>query len=60
MHNCKDISEMVSKSQDENLSLAKRLSIKIHLILCKKCRNFKDNADTVRKAMQEFNSQDKP
>ena len=40
MLNCKQTTEVVSKGLDRNLSWPERFNLKLHLILCKHCRNY--------------------
>jgi len=40
MLSCKEISHLSSDYIDNNLSLSKRLQMKMHLFMCKKCRSF--------------------
>lgn len=40
MLNCKDASELMSHDIDASLSFGKRLSLRLHLIMCHGCSNF--------------------
>ncbi|MBL0011421.1 MAG: zf-HC2 domain-containing protein [Nitrosomonas sp.] len=40
MLNCKQASQLASRSMDEKLPLWKNMVLKIHLILCRSCTNF--------------------
>ena len=40
MFNCKEVTQRVSRSFDQKLSLAQRMLIWMHLRMCKYCRGF--------------------
>ncbi len=40
MLNCKQTTEVVSKRLDRELSWLQRFNLKLHLIICKHCRNY--------------------
>lgn len=40
MLNCKQTTEVVSKRLDRELSWLERFNLKLHLIICKHCRNY--------------------
>lgn len=37
---CRDISQLISAGMDRNLPLRKRLSIRLHVSMCKYCRRY--------------------
>jgi hypothetical protein len=37
MRSCKDISELVSASLDQDLPLSRRFGVRLHLLMCKPC-----------------------
>ncbi len=39
--NCKEVSEYVLQENNRNFSLSKKLWLKVHLLMCKPCLNFK-------------------
>ncbi|MEE9258764.1 MAG: hypothetical protein V3U37_04405 [Nitrospinaceae bacterium] len=45
---CKDTSPLVSEMTDHNLPLLKRWKVKIHLAICKFCRYYKTQLETIR------------
>jgi hypothetical protein len=40
MFNCKQASELVSQSLDRPLTITERMSVRIHLLICKACARF--------------------
>ncbi len=40
MMNCKQATELVSHNLDSKLSLGRRISLKLHLMMCHLCRNY--------------------
>ena len=45
MKSCKDITELVEKKKVVGLSLKEIVQVKIHLAVCKLCRNFSRDSD---------------
>lgn len=52
MRNCRDISALVSKGLDKKLSLPERFEVRLHLMMCTRCRNFQTQTEFIRKAAQ--------
>ena len=50
MFNCKDVSQRVSEAMDRSLPLHHRMMIKIHLMMCKYCAQFKQQLLALRDA----------
>ena len=50
MFNCKEVSEMVSKSMDRALPFYQRVLIRMHLLMCKYCLRCKKQFETIRAA----------
>ncbi|WP_457553864.1 zf-HC2 domain-containing protein [Desulfobacula sp.] len=48
---CKDVSDLISRSMDEKLSLRIRMGIKFHLMMCHLCLNYKNQLNLIRKAI---------
>ena len=53
---CKDVSELISRSMDEKLSLKIRMGIKFHLMMCHLCLKYKKQLDLIRKAVLKLES----
>lgn len=54
MMSCKEATELMSQAQDRELSLSERTALKVHLALCKGCRNFDTQIDFIRRAFQRL------
>jgi len=52
MHNCKEITRMVSESLDRKLPLHQRMGIRIHLFMCKFCSRYRKQLLILREAMR--------
>ncbi len=46
---CKDTTELVSENMDHNLPVFKRWRMGFHLVLCKYCRKYRAQLETLRK-----------
>ncbi len=51
MLNCKQATELMSRSQDQALPLLKRLNLKFHLLMCRGCSHYNKQLAFIRKAM---------
>lgn len=56
MLNCKQASELMSRSMDTKLPFGKRMSLRFHLIMCHGCTNFLSQIFFLRKAAKHFES----
>ena len=50
MDSCRDISLLVSRSLDARLSPGERLRVRLHLLLCRACRQFEVQMQLLRRA----------
>jgi predicted anti-sigma-YlaC factor YlaD len=48
LSNCKDTTELISENMDHRISVFKRWRIGYHLALCKYCRKYKAQLETLR------------
>ncbi|MCE9551006.1 MAG: zf-HC2 domain-containing protein [Betaproteobacteria bacterium] len=48
MMNCHNATRLMSEAQERPLSITERISLKLHLIMCSGCHNFKDQMNTLR------------
>ena len=54
MLNCHDATRLMSESQERPLTLAERMTLKLHVSMCSGCRNFKDQMGTLRQMARSF------
>ncbi len=54
MMNCKHASQLISRSQDQKLTLKERIYLKFHLVMCSGCTNYRKQMEYIRKAMQQL------
>lgn len=46
--NCRNATRLMSEAQERPLSVTERISLKLHLIMCSGCHNFKGQMNTLR------------
>ncbi len=51
MLSCKKASELNSRAMDEKLSFLENMALKIHLLLCRSCKNFTQQLTFLRDAV---------
>ena len=51
MLTCKEAAQLVSQGLDRRLGLAERLALRLHLLVCEGCTNFRKQTAFLRKAM---------
>ena len=56
MLSCKDVCYIVSESLDEKLPLHKRLSVRLHLLMCKACQRMVRQMELLRAAAHRYES----
>jgi hypothetical protein len=54
MLDCKHASRLVSQSMDRRLSLAERVGLRFHLLLCDACSNFSRQLVLLREAIRRM------
>lgn len=60
MLSCKEVTELVSQSQDRELTVAERVSLKLHMTVCAGCRNFESQMSLIRRAFQRLSRGEAP
>lgn len=58
MLTCKEVTMLLSQAQDRKLGLGERISLAIHLAMCKGCTNFKSQIDFLREACRRYAGRD--
>lgn len=54
MMNCKQATELLSQAQDRPLSLGERLGLRLHLLICTGCSNFRRQLEVLRQACRRI------
>jgi Putative zinc-finger len=52
MLSCKQASQLISQSLDRKLTTGERFALKFHLFICKYCKNFSQQLQTIRVALK--------
>jgi len=52
MLSCKQTTRLLSAAQDRPLGFGERLSLKLHLLMCKGCTNYSHQMDFLRTAIR--------
>ncbi len=58
LYSCREAHEKLSEALDHELGLVERAQLKIHLSMCRSCRNFRHQMRSLRNAMQKIDSWD--
>lgn len=54
MITCREVSRLVSDSQERELPFRQRIAMRIHLFLCVFCRRFRDQLALLRDIMDQY------
>ena len=52
MLDCKQTSQLISQSLDRSLTLRERFALRLHLFVCKYCKQFSQHLQTIRVAIK--------
>lgn len=52
--NCKQATELMSQGQDRPLGLGEKIGLRLHLLICRGCSNFRRQLALIRKACQRL------
>jgi len=55
---CKEVSALLSQAQERRLGLWEQLGLKLHLMLCDGCTNFRQQLDFIRTAIRRYRDGD--
>lgn len=58
MLNCKEASELMSQQMDADLPFGKRMSLRVHLMMCHGCSNFLRQIQFLHKAAKHWRIHD--
>lgn len=54
MLSCKEVTHLLSDSQDRKLTIAERINLEMHLAMCKGCTNFRKHMEFLRMACRRY------
>jgi len=54
MPSCKEVTRLVSEGLDRELGFGERVTLRVHFMMCKGCRNFEDQLARLRRAMRDL------
>jgi hypothetical protein len=54
MLNCKEVTQLISESQERKLPLLEKIPLKFHLMMCLGCKNFSKQVPFLSQAMRAF------
>ena len=54
MLSCKEVTHLLSESQDRKLALGERMHLRLHLTMCKGCSRYKKQIQFIRRACREL------
>lgn len=54
MLTCQQVTHLLSEAQDRELRLKEKLPLKLHLMMCSGCANFRQQLDFLRRACRQY------
>lgn len=54
MLSCRDATKLFSESQERPLTIREKAALRLHVAVCKPCRNCKRHVDTLRSVARAF------
>ncbi len=57
---CKEVSELVSQSLDRKLSLRERIALRLHLMMCDMCINYRRQILFMHRAVRQMKRREAP
>jgi len=54
MLNCKEVTRLLSESQERRLSVYERMQLRMHLAMCRGCSNFEKQMNFIREACRRY------
>ena len=53
-HNCKEATLLISKREEEKLSLFEKVFLQVHILYCKFCRNFSKQSILLKQSLHDL------
>lgn len=60
MFNCHEVTRLVSESLDRKLPLYQRMGIRMHLLMCKFCSQYRKQLLLMKEILTRYNESDRP
>jgi hypothetical protein len=60
MLNCKDMTKLISDSLEHPVSFRRRMEMRLHIMMCRLCRTFRENSVLLRKVSRSLPGSDVP
>jgi hypothetical protein len=60
MLSCKEATALMSQEQDRRLGFGERLGLRLHLLICAGCGNYRRHMQVLRAACRQFGGWNKP
>lgn len=54
MSSCKEVTRLISEGLDRDLGFGERVTLRVHFVVCKGCRNFEDQMARLREAVRDL------
>ena len=54
MLNCHEATRLMSEAQERSLSISERMSLGLHVTMCRGCHNFKEQMSALRKMTRAY------
>lgn len=55
---CKEVHRLVAESMDRDAAFAERVTLRLHLAICDRCRRFKRQMGFLREALRRYPGND--
>lgn len=52
MHSCREVAQLIIAREDRKLTMAERIAMRTHLLMCKACPQFERQVLVMRNAMK--------
>ena len=60
MLSCREATKLMSQEQDRPLGLGERLGLRLHVLICSACSNYRRQMSVLRAACRRFGGGDTP
>ncbi len=60
MLSCREATELMSQEQDRRLGFSERIGLRLHVLICTACSNYRRQMSFLRQACRRFGSGETP